>query len=100
MARAKDYLVTGIIAAVVFSYLMLSDLVCSKSYIIADRNTGIYHLPSCGVLKDANPDDIISFTESIYNSDNFRDAAADAREAGYMPCTACSPPAAEEDSLQ
>ncbi len=92
MARIKDYLVIIIIAAVVFTYLILGDVVCSRSYIIADRSTGVYHMPNCSVLNDANPSNFISFKESIYNSNNYHDAAEKAQNAGYAPCSQCNPP--------
>lgn len=92
MARMKENLMILIIAAGVLAYLLAGDMVCKKTYIIANRSSALYHLPDCSQLSEIPAENKVAFTESIYNAENWESAAKNAAGEGYKPCRVCNPP--------
>ena len=92
MARMKENFIVLLIAVAVLTYLIAGDMVCKKTYIIGDRESALYHLPSCSLLGGIPAENKVAFTESIYNAENWESAARAAAGEGYKPCQVCNPP--------
>jgi len=76
----NNKILVSIILLVVFFTICLS-LGADFKY-VGSKNSNKYHYPDCKWAKKINPANLVTFK-----------SAKEAKEAGYVPCKVCKPPA-------